>query len=547
MAIVQKPSLRFRDLALPLLAAALVLFPGLGQTPFRRAEIYFADAARFMVERGDWIVPHFRGEPFFDKPALTYWLLAASFKVFGFSSGAARVGSAIAALLVVTVTVWMSWLLWRDRDSALSAGWILIATVPFMTFGGIAMSDMLLTLWTTLAMAIGLLAYRDDRPPSRAIVALGAVLGLGFLTKGPIALVIPGLGLLGIVWERRRLPRISLPALALSALVFLASALGWFVAVYLRMGIDPIKFFFVRENLQRFSGAEHDIGRPVWFYLVTYLGQGAPWSFLLPLAALRFLRRQPDEVGKILLIWIFLVSALLTLSHGKVDYYLLPLYPAVALLVGRYFQLAVWTRKERLFVASLLGAVGSVLILLLLALTYIPKEWRPAGFSMWGVAFALIVGGATCLFSITRLKPARALHALVFSLWLGSGVVSVFLLPSFYSGQPNSALIAASSRERVRRPDLIVAAHEDPTQLHRDLLFYSRLVVEESADLLALAQSQKPYLLLASPGEADVLKATAHVREIGSYPYLSLRFFTLRGAFAEPAPERLVLLANFDF
>ena len=173
-----------------------MLFPALGQTPFRRAEIYFADAARAMVERGDWIIPYFRGEPFFDKPALTYWLLAASFKIFGFSSGAARVASALATLLVIAATAWMSWLLWKDRGSALAAAWILIATVPFMTFGGIAMSDMLLTLWTTLAMALGILCYQSERPPSFAIVALGAVLGLGFLTKGPIALLIPGLGLL---------------------------------------------------------------------------------------------------------------------------------------------------------------------------------------------------------------------------------------------------------------------------------------------------------------------------------------------------------------
>ena len=121
------------------------------------------------------------------------------------------------------------------------------------------------------------------------------------------------------------------------------------------MGVEPIKFFFVRENLQRFSGAAHDVGRPVWFYLVTYLGQGAPWSFLLPFAALQLLRRQSDAGGRILVLWILLVGGLLTLSHGKVDYYLLPLYPAAALMVGRYLQIAVWTRGERLFVAISVG------------------------------------------------------------------------------------------------------------------------------------------------------------------------------------------------
>jgi len=547
MSIVQKTPLRSRDLVLPLLAASLSLFPSLGQTPFRRAEIYFADAARAMVERADWVIPYFRGVPFFDKPALTYWLLAASFKIFGFSSGAARVTSAVASLLVIAATIWMSWLLWRDRASALAAAWVLIATVPFLSFGGIAMSDMLLALWTTLAMALGVSCYRSERPPSLAFIALGAVLGLGFLTKGPIALIIPGLGLLCILWQRRRLPAISRPALILSAILFLVFSLGWFAVVYFRMGIDPIKFFFVRENLQRFSGAAHDVGRPFWFYIATYLGQGAPWSFLMPLAALQFLRSEGDEGGKILILWILLVVGLLTLSHGKVDYYLLPLYPAAALLVGRYLQVAVWTRGQRLFIAMLLGVVGTGLILLPLPILRVPSEWRPAGFAMFGVTVALIIGAVACFGATFRLKPAIALRAFSLSVWLASGVVSVFLLPSFYAGQPNDVLIAAASRERMLRPDLTVAAHEDPTQLHRDLLFYSRLVVEESADLSSLASSPKPYLILASPGEAASLKETTRVREIGTYRYIPLKFFTLSGIWAQPEPEQLVLLANFDF
>jgi 4-amino-4-deoxy-L-arabinose transferase-like glycosyltransferase len=547
MSTISKTSLRFRDLALPLLAASLVLFPGLGQTPFRRAEIYFADAARAMVERGDWIIPHFRGVPFFDKPALTYWLLAAGFKLFGFSSGAARVASATAALLVIAATAWISWLLWKDRNAALTAAWILIATVPFMTFGGIAMSDMFLTVWTTLALGISLICYQSERWGSYAIVILAAVLGLGFLTKGPIALIIPALGLLSLVWVKRRLPNFSLPPLLLSALVFLGCALGWFVVVYVRMGMDPIKFFFVRENLQRFSGAVHDIGRPIWFYLVTYLGQGAPWSFLLPLAVFQFIRRQPDEGSRVLILWMLLVTTLLTLSHGKVDYYLLPLYPAVALLMGRYFQIADWTRTERLFVSFLLALAGTAFLLVPLPLMRIPTAWRPAGLAMSGVTLALVVAGATCFAAIYRLRPARAVYAFVFSLWIGLGVVSAFVLPSFYSGQPNYTLISAVSRERVARPDLVVAAHEDPTQLHRDLLFHARLVVEESSDLSSLARSSRPYLLLASRAEADAVKAGTKVREIGSYSYLPFRLFTLRGVLTQPAPEQLVLLANFEF
>jgi 4-amino-4-deoxy-L-arabinose transferase-like glycosyltransferase len=546
MSMPDQSRIRPWDVALLIGAASVLLFPALGQVPFRRAEIYFADVARAMLERGDWLIPHFRGEPFFDKPALMYWLLAACFKVFGFSIGASRVASALATLLVIAATVWLGWLLWEDRLSALFSGWILVATVSFMAFGRLAMSDMLLVLCSTVAIGLGTFCYRSERPPSLAIVALAAVLGVGFFTKGPVALLIPGLGLLCLIWERRaRLPRISATTFLLSALVFFLVALGWFGAVYLRLGVEPLRFFFVRENLQRFSGDAHDVGRPVWFYLVTYLGQGAPWSLLMPMAAFEFLRRKLDAGGRMLIFWMLLVGGVLTLSQGKLDYYLLPLYPAAALIVGRYLRVTPWSRGLRAILSFALAVLGAALILLPVPVLRMPGDWRPQGAVLVVTVCLLLVAGGACLAVAFRPTSGASLRVLVAALAVAFGITYISVLPAFYRGQPNAAILAAASREQLLQPSLGIAVHGDPLQLHRDFLFESRVVIEESNDLHSLALAARPYLLLADGEEAEKLKTTTPVREVGSYTYLDAGVFSFRGVLAPPVPRRLVLLANF--
>ena len=131
--------------ALFLAAAAVLLFWGLGQAPLERAEIYFLDGARSMLERHDLLVPYYRGQPFFDKPPLTYWLMAASFHAFGIGAGAARVVPAVAALSVLMATLWLGSVLF-DRRTAWAAALMLATTGAFLGFGRVAMSDMLLAL-----------------------------------------------------------------------------------------------------------------------------------------------------------------------------------------------------------------------------------------------------------------------------------------------------------------------------------------------------------------------------------------------------------------
>jgi 4-amino-4-deoxy-L-arabinose transferase len=528
-----------------LLTAVLLLTPALGSTPFRRAEIYFADAARAMVERADWLVPYFRGEPFFDKPILTYWFMALPMRIFGPSESTARWTSAAAAILVILVTVWLGQILWRDRRSALVGGCILLTTIPFLTFGRTAMSDMPMTLFIGLSFTAAVAFYSQALSPTAAILLLGAALGLGFLIKGPVAVLIPILGLPYLMWHRRaQRPALSLRALGGSVALFLLLGFGWWAVIYFTLGSGPLEHFFIRENLSRFSGAAHDIGRPFWFYAVTYLGQAAPWSLFLPVAAYHFLRTRADLNSRILLAWILLVGALLSASRGKLDYYLLPLYPPAALLIGRYLCVATWGRAERGLASFALVVAGLASFGLPLAMVQLPDGWRPSGMEFLADTLVLMACGVISAVAAARPAPMRVTTSLAAVLFMLLFVVNVSVLPAFYAGQPNGRLQQAVENERSKQSELAVAARGDPLQFHRELLFESRMVLQETDDLRSLAISGKPYLFLVSADEADSLRLPG-IREVGSYSYLPSSALTFRGVFKRITPSTMTLLANF--
>ena len=463
----------------------LVLVPHLGQAPLERAEIYFLDAARGMLESGDFLVPNYQGKPFFDKPILTYWLMAAAMRLGGGGAGAARLVPVLFAIGLVLASAWLGRLLF-DRRTALASAVVLASTLAFVTFARVAMSDMLLACWSTLAVA---LAVRASRPPAPAFVIplLGAVLGLGFATKGPIALVVPGLAILLLLHARRGQPLPGgLPALAAGALACAVLGLGWFALVYRRLGSEPLVHFFWRENLERFAAETYDIGRPAWFYLPAYLAEGLPWSPFLPLALARLLGSADlDERrgARFLAVWPALVLVPLCLSRGKIDYYLLPIYPAISLLVGRYLAAVEWLRLDRAWVRVVLVALAAALALVLLRPPHVPAEWLPAATGRVLLAVIVASGALLLLAVAVRPTPRRVLLSLFAVVAAPALVLVTLFLPAFAAGQPNRELVQDVARERRYRPDLRMAFCSDPTRVRRDILLEVRLAAVADCDL----------------------------------------------------------------
>jgi 4-amino-4-deoxy-L-arabinose transferase-like glycosyltransferase len=339
--------------------AAVVFFSDIWlYKEFVRAESYFALGSRLMVEQGDWLTPHAPDELPLNKPPLTYWLIGASYKLFGTNYGSARLPSVLAALLVVLIVYWLAVKLSGVRAGLISVA-VLASSYLFLTFARLAMSDMLLTLCVTASLACFIIALRDQGsgvhptgalPDGRAtapsarsqpFALLGYVfLALGVLTKGPVALALiampVGLELL-LSPKREALKRLRLvPGLILFVLI----AAPYFFLVYARLGPEPLRFFFFGENLQRFTGQIYGAaGRPFWYELVAFFIDFAPWSLLIPVAVWFDWRRRrlfesEARADRLLYLWLGWTIFLFSLSSFKLDYYLLPALPAAALITA---------------------------------------------------------------------------------------------------------------------------------------------------------------------------------------------------------------------
>ena len=524
-----------------LLSAALLL-PRLGAAPFERAEIYFLDAARAMVETGDWLVPRYRGQPFFDKPALAYWLMAASMSVAGQTAAAGRLVSALAAIGTVAATFWLGTML-VGRRAALYGAFSLATTVAFLSFGRLAMSDMLLALWCTTAVALGVRAFAPHPGPA-TFPLLGAVLGLGFLTKGPVALLLPGFALALLALRARREGRPGPPVRAVFAVaaVFAPIALGWFVAVALRHGAEPIRYFFLSENLDRFAGETYDAARPIWYYAAAYLALGLPWSPLVALALARAWRTE-DRPLRFLLGWAGGMAVPLSLSRGKIDYYLLPLLPALALAVGRVVAGEPWRGWERRYVRAWLVVVAALGALAARVPAQLPGRWLPPPDLLLGAAAIVAVGLALCLWAAVRPTPARAASVVGGTTAALALLAAVLFVPAFSAAQPQRALLEELKDELRYRPDAELVVCEDPARVQRAVLFEARRAGLERCDLWAAAAAEAPALFVLDAEEHQSVGRV--LRGISAHPYLPAETLTLRGLLAPPPTGELYLAANF--
>ncbi|HUG53874.1 MAG TPA: glycosyltransferase family 39 protein [Vicinamibacteria bacterium] len=527
------------QVALVMAACAAVLLPSLGAAPLERAEIYFMDGARGMVESGDWLVPRYQGAPFFDKPALTYWLMAASFSAFGTTLGAGRLVSAGAALALLATTAWLGRLV-LDRRAALHGTLALGTTLLVLSFGRVAMSDMLLSLWCTLAVGVGVRAATTGGGPG-SMALLGAVLGLGFLTKGPIAVVLAGLGLAllagpGLRGARLR-PRWTGAAAAMCT--FVVCGLGWFAVVGWRLGPGPLEYFFFRENLARFAGEVYDAGRSPLFYLWAYLAAGLPWSLLFPLAAWRGRRR-----GSFLLLWMALMAVALSLSRGKIDYYLLPLLPPASLVIGSHLR-SRWDAIDRSWARGALLAFALVALLPAAMEARLPTDWLPG----WRAQVGLVALGAgvAAAAALAALRPSPVRLSAVFA--GGTAVTFTFLaavfLPAFRAAQPNADVVEDVRRERAWRPDAALVVCGDPARTARDLLFEVRVVAQERCDVWNPASSRRPFLLLVAPEQWQALQTVPGIREVATYRSVPAAALTLGDMIAGIREEPFVLVANY--
>ena len=313
-----------------LLLALLTFFAGLGRQAIRDTdEGFYAEAAREMVESGDWLTPHFNYEDRWQKPILYYWLSASLYLITGPTEWSARFFSALAGVGLVILTWRAARRLMHDDEVAFVAGAITATCYGYFTMARSALPDLPLTFFITWCIYAAL---------ERQWLASGVAAGLGFLTKGPVGIVIPAIVLIPIWWRERSWPatRGVVTAGAAAAIV----GLPWYVAMWMTHGTAYLDSFFVGDNLERFATTRFNGPRFVLYYLPIVLGGMVPWAMyllVLPwtrgMAVVRRRARLTESEWR-LLIWIAAPLVFYTIAVGKQPRYILPVLPPLAILLG---------------------------------------------------------------------------------------------------------------------------------------------------------------------------------------------------------------------
>jgi 4-amino-4-deoxy-L-arabinose transferase-like glycosyltransferase len=312
-----------------LLTVLLAFYYNLHAVPlFDIDEGAFAQATREMALRDDYLSLYLNGKPRHDKPILTYWLQAISVAAFGVNEFAFRLPSAIAATLWNLLIVLFTWRLTTPR-SALIAGILMAGTLGTGIIGKAATADALLNLCLTGTLFS--LYFNMVTRKSRYLVATAIFASLGFLTKGPIALLIPGMvSLIYSIWNGQLRQWVKIITSPTAWLVFLSVGLPWYIINYLKLGSGFIEGFIGVHNIGRFTQAMENHSGPWWYYLPAILLMAFPFAYTLlqPLTRLSTLRASPFH--RFLITWFVFVVFFFSLSATKLPHYILygltPLY-----------------------------------------------------------------------------------------------------------------------------------------------------------------------------------------------------------------------------
>lgn len=300
------------------------------------SEARYAEIGREMLAGGDWLHPRLLGIQHFHKPPLTYWLTAAGLGLFGGTAGAVRVLPVLAVLAQVALMYALGLLVFaRDRRRALAAA-VVYGTLPVVLVSALNVTTDAYLATLELLAAYAFLRYHTTppgRPAARWLYLGWVALGLGFLTKGPVAAVLPAMVLIGLHLTpeapRRRWSWHHLAAGLLFGLV----GLSW----YLLLAADNpafIRYFLFEHTVERFANAAtFNRSKPWWFYLVLAPLGALPWSAALLTELGRTGWRGLGRRWQPVLLWWVLVPLLFfSLSKSKLLLYVLPVFPGVALL-----------------------------------------------------------------------------------------------------------------------------------------------------------------------------------------------------------------------
>lgn len=366
--------------------AVLTFLVGVGRPAIQDAdEAFYAESGREMVASRNWITPHFNGVPRTNKPILFYWLVALDDEVAGITETGARFWSAIAGVGLALSAAGIA-RRWLGPGPDVIAGGIVATSLGLTRLARSALPDVPLACFVTISIWAAMEVLRPEAAAAtrRRWLWLAAIaVALGFLTKGPVAIVLLALVVGPVIWLERWRARGTRPAwpvrwldLGIAAALVIAIVAPWFVLATDANGWQFLRAFFVGENVDRFLTDRFNAAQPSWYYGPVIAGGFLPWSPFLLLLAGPFVaavrRRSISPIAARLAVWALAPAAFFTASAGKQPRYIVPCLVPLALLVAR----DIW-RRSSADRDGLLKAAGVVAGLVLTGLAVLAYRLAP--------------------------------------------------------------------------------------------------------------------------------------------------------------------------
>jgi len=419
-------------------------------------ETRYGQISQEMLLSGNWVAPHFMGIRYFEKPIAGYWMIAIGQAVFGDTLFGVRIASALSTGLSIWLTYLIARRLWNDPRKSFACALL------YMSFGliagqaGYANLDPQFTLWVNLSLVA--LWFAIDSQVSRARLGAWAVLGvacgMGFMTKGFLAWLLPVLiALPWMLWQRRlgELLRYGPLAVVVAAVV----CLPWVLAIH-HQEPDFWRFFFWNEHIRRFAADDAQHARPWWFYVPLMVVSSLPWAALLPATFVQAWQHKRQPAICFLLLWLLLPLGFFSLSSGKLPTYIMPCLLPLALLMGHALtELLNKARGRAIRINGVINVVIATTALIVLLYLQATKELyeNTEMFSLSLVFFVLL--GWIIANALQVLRPLMFWGMPALGIWL-----LVALLPAAMPGQ-----IVDS-----KMPDQFIAEHLDALSQTTSLL-----------------------------------------------------------------------------
>jgi len=340
----------------------IIVFSNLGGIPLLDPdEPVYAETPKEMFTFNEFVSPRIFGEYWYDKPPMYYWLVAASYKIFGMTEFAARFPSAILAVICTLVVYWSGRRLFNER-AGMAGALVLATSIEFFYLGKAAVTDMTLLLFLT----ISLLSFIQKKYYLAYIFA-----ALATVTKGPIGLLLPGAIVFSYILVTRNWSQIKSMKIPSGLVIYALVALPWYVMMYYFHGSAFVDTFLGFHNLTRFTSPEHPEG-VLWYYYIPVLILGFfPWTAIMLQSMWTSLTKGRQDFSALLFlnIWAIVIFVFFTISQTKLVSYILPMYPPLAMIVGWYID-RLWTASNQqrsnswaigLGILALLFTVGMVM------------------------------------------------------------------------------------------------------------------------------------------------------------------------------------------